>query len=321
MKKLLLPLVLLSCGRDENVIEQSTMNEPVAVHAKNPDGIYIVVLGTVQDGGSPHLGCSKTCCKKLFEHPDPLRKVVSLAVVDSKQHKSWLIEATPDLPEQVANLNRYAGGDFPESIFLTHAHIGHYTGLMYLGKEAKNTKQQKVYAMPRMKEFLEKNGPWSQLVTDSNILIKNINVQESYSVSADLQLSPFPVQHRDEFSETVGYTIKGPHKTAVFIPDIDKWSTWHKDIKEVVTQVDFVLIDGTFFDGSELPGRDMKKIPHPLVVESMELFKDLPAADKKKIYFIHLNHTNPLLNPESPETKKVQEKGFNIARMNMVLEL
>jgi pyrroloquinoline quinone biosynthesis protein B len=53
----------------------------------------------------------------------------------------------------------------------------------------------------------------------------------------------------------------------------------------------------------------------------MELFNELSPEEKRKIYFIHFNHTNPVLNPDSPQTKAVIENGFNIARMNQMFEL
>eukprot|EP00957_Ditylum_brightwellii_P156501 11911053-Ditylum_brightwellii.AAC.1 len=62
----------------------------------------------------------------------------------------------------------------PDGIFLTHAHIGHYTGLMYLGREALGAVDVPVYAMPRMRSFLKNNGPWSQLVSLGNINIQNL---------------------------------------------------------------------------------------------------------------------------------------------------
>jgi pyrroloquinoline quinone biosynthesis protein B len=317
-------LVLISCGpgKEQPGESKKIVKSDSPVRAKNPGETYLVVLGTVQDGGSPHIGCTKPCCKNLFEHPDPLRKVVSLGVVDSKQNKSWLFEATPDITTQVKSLKKYSQTEMPDAIFVTHAHIGHYTGLMYLGKEAKNTKKQLVYAMPRMKSFLETNGPWSQLVRDSNIVLNRIEAEGGVATgNLSFSVVPILVPHRDEFSETVGYIITGVHKSVLFIPDIDKWNKWDKDIKEMIGKVDYALIDGTFYNENELPGRDISKIPHPFVVESMELFKDLPAKEKKKIYFIHLNHTNPLLDENSTETKHVLEKGFNIARMNMMLEL
>jgi len=134
-----------------------TSHEP-----NKPAQVTLIVLGTIQDGGSPHIGCTKNCCKYLFTHPDYRRKVVSLGVIDPRNKQTWLFEATPDMPTQakmLKNVSAFQQKETPDGIFVTHAHIGHYTGLMYLGKEALNSKSVSTYAMPRMKAFLETNGP------------------------------------------------------------------------------------------------------------------------------------------------------------------
>ena len=235
-----------------------------------------------------------------------------------------MIEASPDITSQLKSLNQaYPGKNSiaPDGIFLTHAHIGHYTGLMLLGREAMNTKDVPVYAMPKMKLFLEKNGPWSQLVSLKNIKIQPLTEGKWEVISPSLKVKPLLVPHRDEFSETVGYIIEGPHKKVLFIPDIDKWEKWRTDIVSLVREVDHALIDGTFFSAAEVGNRDIAEIPHPLIKESMALFEALPEKEKQKIIFIHFNHTNPLLNENSEEARLIKSKGFRIAEMNLRLGL
>lgn len=284
----------------------------------------LVILGTVQDAGSPHIACKKNCCRNLYDHPDKDRKVVSLGLIDPKNKASYLFEATPDMPEQMKILKQYSSfskNEIPDGIFLTHAHIGHYTGLMYLGKEAMNADSIPVYAMPRMKTFLEENGPWSQLVNTNNISLQEINHQKEIQLTPNLRVVPFTVPHRDEYSETVGYSIIGPNKKALFIPDIDKWEKWNTRIIEAISKVDYAFLDATFYDSEEINHRDISEIPHPFVIESMQLFETLPTSEKLKINFIHFNHTNPLLNPNSEQYQIVIENGFNVARINDVFEL
>lgn len=284
----------------------------------------LIVLGTAQDAGSPHIACAKDCCRNLLESPTVSRKVVALGLLDVENEKTYLFEATPNITEQLKILKGNApfdASEIPNGIFLTHAHIGHYTGLMYLGKEGVNTKKSKVYAMPRMKTFLETNGPWSQLVIDENISLQEIRNKEQINLSPKLKIIPIRVPHRDEYSETIGFKIIGPNKVVLFIPDIDKWSKWETNIIDAVAQVDIALLDATFFNAEEINNRDITEIPHPFVIETMELFKDQPKSMKKKIHFIHLNHTNPLLDPASEQSKEVMVKGFKIARINAIIEL
>ncbi len=288
-----------------------------ALPNKNP---FVVVLGTLQDGGSPHMGCEKDCCKTI----NPDKKVVSLGLIDPVSNKKLLLEATPDFVAQTRMLKALlptSENKLPDGIFLTHAHIGHYAGLMFLGKEAMNSAAVPVYAMPKMKSFLENNGPWSQLVTLNNIQINPLSEGKWESISPSLRVKPILVPHRDEFSETVGFIIEGPHKKLLFIPDIDKWEKWRTDIVSLIKEVDHALIDGTFFSAAEVGNRNITEIPHPLVQESMQLFDSLSAKEKEKIMFIHFNHTNPLLNKESNEAKLVKSKGFRIAEINLRVTL
>ncbi len=210
----------------------------------NPKATSLVILGTIQDAGSPHMGCKKECCKNLFSNPDKDRQVVALGLFDEQTNKKYLFEATPDMPRQMKVLKEYGTPgekEVVDGIFLTHAHIGHYTGLMYLGKEAMDAKNIPVFAMPRMKDYLENNGPWSQLVARNNIILNKMENQQAIRLSDEIEVTPFLVPHRDEYSETVGFFVKGPNKSALFIPDIDKWDKWNKNIVEEIKKVDYAF--------------------------------------------------------------------------------
>lgn len=275
---------------------------------------YLYILGVTQDAGFPQIGCYAPHCMPGWSNPALRRTATSLALIDPQANKKYLFEATPNLPEQLYQLEIEAPSDrYPLSgIFLTHAHIGHYTGLMYLGQEAMGAANVPVYAMPRLYDFLQSNGPWSQLVNYKNIDLLHLQNEKTQTLG-QIQVTPFLVPHRDEYSETVGYRISGPNKSALFIPDINKWSAWKTNLADILKTVDYALIDATFYANGELPGRDMSKIPHPFVVESMEALQHLPIEQRNKIWFIHMNHTNPLLNINSKESELVRSKGFNIA--------
>jgi len=300
----------------------------VGLHEETPvpttSETALIILGTVQDAGSPHIACKRECCASLFHNQDPNRQVVSLGLADVENKKTFLFEATPDMTRQTKALKEFASfgeKETPDGVFLTHAHIGHYTGLMYFGKEAMNADKVPVYAMPKMKHFLQTNGPWSQLVSTQNIAITSTTNGRPIELTSNITITPLLVPHRDEYSETVGYIIAGPNKKALFIPDIDKWGKWETSIIEMIQQVDYAFLDATFYDGEEINNRDISQIPHPFIIESMTKFKDLPASEKQKIYFIHFNHTNPVLNRDSPQHQKVIDNGFNIAHIYDVVSL
>ena len=278
-----------------------------------PSGPYLTVLGVAQDGGYPHAGYTQEFeAVAIGEQEKAL--VVSLGLIDPYAQKKYLFEATPDLPEQLATLDSYHLNTTThiDGIFLTHAHIGHYTGLMYLGREVLGAKDIPVYAMPRMKNFLETNGPWNQLVDLDNIALRTLKADSTISLTTQLKVTPIQVPHRDEFSETVGYRIEGPTKSALFIPDIDKWSKWERDIVSEVQKVDYAFLDATFFAEGEIP-RPMSEVPHPFIEETVALFAKADFAIKQKVIFIHFNHSNPALNPESKQRKALETEGFRFA--------
>ena len=306
---LLISILLFSCN-PEIETKKTTHNQ------------YITILGIAQDGGFPHIGCQKICCANFYNGKEERKSVVSLGLVDLENQQKWLFEATPDLHTQLADLeqNHLKKTSIIDGIFLTHAHIGHYTGLMYFGREAYGKKNIPVFAMPKMKSFLTNNGPWNQLIDLKNIALKNIQHDSTMILNQQLKVTPFIVPHRDEFSETVGYKIEGTKKTALFIPDIDKWKTWNKNIIEEVKKVDYAFLDATFLDQHEIK-RAMSEVPHPFIQETIALFKNESLATKNKIVFIHFNHTNPALQKNSKQRKEIEKLGFRFANEGDNFEL
>ena len=288
------------------------------------DQPFIYVLGVAQDGGYPQAGCLKKCCFGPKNKPELRRWVSSIAVVDNTNNRCWIFDATPDFREQLQMINEVTVSENPvniSGIFLTHAHVGHYTGLAHLGLEVMGAKKIPVYAMPRMMNFLTNNGPWNQLITKENIIIEPLQDGAIININDQIKITPFLVPHRDEYSETVGYKISGPVKSVLFIPDIDKWDIWQKDIVAEIKRNDHLFLDATFFNETELPGRDMSQIPHPFVVESMQLFANLSIEEKQKIYFIHYNHTNPLHQPGSNASRVFNSAGFQLAKQGQIFNL
>jgi pyrroloquinoline quinone biosynthesis protein B len=303
-----------------------TLNEKEEEKKVSPStsDLSLVVLGTVQDAGYPQIGCVKSCCANKWEESGPTHFITSLGLIDSKNNKTWLFEATPDFKHQTQILSESAGNEgikMPDGIFLTHGHMGHYTGLMHLGREAMNANKVKVFAMPKMKNYLENNGPWSQLVDLENIELEEMKADSAHSLTNRLNVTPILVPHRGEYTETVGFRIEGDDKKVLFIPDIDKWNKWDRNILNEIAQVDYAFLDATFFKNGEVGNRDMSEIPHPFVEESLKLFETLPVFEKNKIFFIHFNHTNPLLQKDSKAQREVLEAGYHIAEQGFTLNL
>jgi pyrroloquinoline quinone biosynthesis protein B len=280
---------------------------------ETPTGARAVVLGIAQDGGVPHIGCRQELCVAARRDPSRRQRVASIGLVDADGAR-FLIDATPDIASQIDSL---WGGEAPpdrlrpvSGILLTHAHVGHYAGLMSLGREALGARGVPVYATPRMCRFLRENGPWSQLVALGNVELRELPPGTEVALSTHLRVTPLVVPHRDELSDTVAFRVRGPSRALLYVPDIDKWERWDRRIEDEVGSVDVALLDGTFLEASEIPGRSQADIPHPLVGETAAR---LTASLRSRVRLLHLNHTNRLLwEPQRLEDPSL--RGLTLAR-------
>lgn len=285
--------------------------------------VIVTILGTAQDAGVPHPNCFCDHCKAAMEQPKRRRFASSLAVVETNTKQWHLIDATPDMREQLAMIQLKYGwfGQLMDSIWLTHAHIGHYPGLMFLGREAIGTKGIPVFCGEKMKHMLENDAPWKQLVALNNIRPQLVQQEQAIELSQQVRITPVEVPHRNEFSETFGFWVQGPSRKLLYIPDIDRWEDWAHDIHDMVKEADICLLDGTFHSIEEIEkmGRNYKEIPHPVITETMDRLQDL--VGETAVYFTHFNHTNPVLDETDPFVKHVLERGFHLAVEGLELPL
>ena len=229
----------------------------------------------------PHAGCSCSRCERFRAAP---LHPACLGVVG--RDGCYLIDATPAIGEQMRMLPT-----FPRAILLTHTHMGHIAGLLQLGEEACDSKHVEVSGTPLVCELLENNEPWRRLVKRGNIHLNYENAGTRLDIEDELSFESFPVEHRDV--ETVGWFVRGPERTLLYLPDIDDWKGL--DLAGLIDRCDLALLDGTFYSADELPR--LKKVPHPPVARTLDLLDPERAA---KVRFFHLNHTNPLLDEEGP---------------------
>ncbi len=289
--------------------------------------VFVKVTGTAQDGGIPHIGCFCSNCQRAWNDSRYSRLVASLALFDLVENKTFFIDVTPDVHKQTRMVRDRLGPENrkkqfqPDGILLTHAHIGHYTGLMFYGYEAQSTDRLPVYCSQRMGSFLSQNGPWSQLVDRKNIMLETMIPEKTYRLTPQLTISAFLVPHREEYSDTLGYKIKGPERSLLYIPDIHNWNTWDRSIADEVRDVDFALIDGTFFSPEELPSRDLSSIGHPFIVDTMKALQNVARDGKTRIDFTHLNHSNLALDPAGTASKIVKKYAFDLAADGMEFPL
>ena len=285
-----------------------------------PAPVELFVLGIAQDGGLPHLGCERQCCEQArrsgrVEYP------ASLGLVDRRgdHPKLLLVEATPRIEEQVALFHRLAGvsgrGREPvDAVIVTHAHIGHYLGLALFGREVVGADHLPVWCSPRFADYLRGHGPWRQLVELEQIDVRAFAIGDAFEPWPGLAVRAVAVPHRDEFSDTMAYVVTGPSRSVLFVPDVDAWERAPGLLERLLDGVDVAYLDGTFFDGSELPERNLAEIRHPLIVRTMARLQAVARRRPGTLRFLHLNHTNPALHDDAVRAR-IEAAGFGIATM------
>lgn len=267
--------------------------------------VEVILLGTAQDGGLPQAGCFCRNCSLAYESPEMQRQPASLGIIDRSVQRFWMVDATPSFPAQLRALQLACPEGLFSGIFLTHAHTGHYTGLIHLGKEVLDLKGLPLFATDRMLGFLGANQPWKTLLRD-NFTPTSIFPEKIIQLTDMLRLQPVLVPHRGEFSDTVGFWIETDSTSLFYCPDIDSWSGF--PVEDILDRADHAFLDGTFNSPEDLPGRDLTQIPHPFVTETIRLAEGRRA----NVWLTHLNHSTPLAWP-GPEQEKVARSGVRIA--------
>ncbi len=257
------------------------------------------VLGMAQDAGVPHLGCACAPCQRFRDAP-LLPSALGLVGINR-----YLIDATPAITAQI-----HALGAMPAAIFLTHQHMGHITGLLHLGEEAAAVRELPVYAGPELGAFLSKHEPWRRLVVQKRIDLRVMTPGDTVTLEPDLACESFAVSHRGV--ETVGYFVRGPQRTLLYLPDIDRWDG---ELNHWLARCDVALLDGTFFTHAEL-GRQAD-VPHPPIETTWAL---LTPTQRAQVKFLHLNHTNRLLDPTRPDVP-VAAREIPLAQQGERIEL
>ncbi len=291
--------------------------------------LHALVLGTAQDAGVPQVGCyTPRCDRGRRAHAEGRgRFVSSLALVEPEEERYYLVDATPDITRQIdlidePGFRRRAGERRPfDGIFLTHAHIGHYAGLAVLGNEGLGIRDTPVYCTAAMADFLTSNQPWAFLAEQGRIVPTPLDPGVVHRIDPLLEVELWPVPHRDEFADTVAFVFRGPGGSLLFLPDINAWARWDRDVAEAVRSVDAALLDGSFWSLDELPGRSVDDVPHPLMRRTMDRLQPVVDAGEGRVVFTHLNNSNPALDEGGPEQAEVRRRGFEIAREGLRIPL
>ena len=268
----------------------------------------VTVLGIAQDGGRPQPGCQRPCCQGLTEAD--YRSPVSLGITTANG-TTILIEATRDLGRQLKTF----GEPNIDHLFLTHAHLGHVDGLGLFGRETMSARGIPLHSSPSMQNLIKSTPAWALLLEQGVFDLTEIGHVEI----DDVVIQSIAIPHRAELSDMHAFVVRGKQHSVLFLPDHDSWDqtlSAHnaQSIREWLNDLEIThaFLDGTFWSGNELQGRDMSVVPHPTIQDSLHRLGEKQNADFE-IYFTHLNHTNPALSTTSNEHKQIIELGWDVA--------
>ncbi len=196
-------------------------------------------------------------------------------------------------------------------VFLTNADIDHALGLLLLREQEKPLV---VYATDETRKALA----WID-----SVLARFCGI-EWRKISADFQLLGGSIGFRAiELPRSVAFQFRDDTSgaTALFAPGVGELTD---KLRDAVNASDVVVFDGTFWSDGELSlvrpsARGAREMNHlPISDGSFEVLRQSPA--RRKIY-THINNTNPILMPGSPERAQVERAGIEIARDGLEIVL
>ena len=279
--------------------------------------VKVVILGVAQDGGMPQAGCKLACCSEIQSKPELWKSPVSLGILENGNFH--LVEATRMIGKQLSMV----GNDIPESVWITHAHLGHIDGLGQFGIESMNTEKIVLHCSEKLSENIVNTPSLKLLLENGNIIIGEWKTVEN----RNLKITPIEIPHRDELSDNHALLIEGRENKLLFMPDHDSWDETLKSVEfETIREwlkaweIDIALIDGTFWNDKEIKNRSQKEVKHPPIEETLKRIGESKKTDSR-IVFVHLNHTNPVFNEETEEYKKVIGMGWEIGKEGMSFNL
>ena len=276
----------------------------------------LTVLGIAQDGGRPQPGCQRPCCQDLSAAD--YRSPVSLGI-KTENGTTILIEATRDLGRQLITF----GEPSIDHLFLTHAHLGHVDGLGLFGRETMSARGIPLHSSPSMQNLIKSTPAWSLLLEQGVFELTDIGHVEI----DDVVIESIAIPHRAELSDMHAFVIRGKEHSVLFLPDHDSWDQTlaaHKtsSIREWLKglEINHAFLDGTFWSGDELQGRDMSVVPHPTIQDSLARLGQKQSGDPE-IYFTHLNHTNPAYWENGVEYQQITQFGWRVSSEGLRINL
>ncbi|MEL6618280.1 MAG: pyrroloquinoline quinone biosynthesis protein PqqB [Pseudomonadota bacterium] len=293
----------------------------------------MIVLGAAAGGGLPQWNCGCQNCQDARAGIIPPMTQSSVAV--SVDGDSWVVlNASPDIRSQaqaIPALHPVALRESPiAAVVLTNGDIDHIAGLLTLREKTGFD----VYATSAGLDILSSNAVFGVL-DPSLVTRREITLDRSFVPVPGLSVTPFAVPGKvalflegdqlnlEEVGEqTVGLMLETDTRRVAYIPGCAKVPDW---LISHVQDVDMLLFDGTVWhnDDMQRTGTGQKtgaRMGHLPLNGSDGSLARWAGTDMRKM-LIHINNTNPILQPDSPERAHVLAAGWEIAHDGMEITL
>jgi pyrroloquinoline quinone biosynthesis protein B len=274
--------------------------------------IRIHVLGSAAGGGLPQWNCACANCVAAREGKIDPQTQSSIAIsADSEEfQRRWLINASPDLPRQIETTTRMqprrdASRNTPiAGVILTNADIDHALGLLLLRQQEKPLV---VYAADETRAALAWLDRTLARFCGIDWRKVSLNLQR---LNGSIGFRAIELPHSVAFQ----FVDEASGRLALVAPAVSELT---RELSVASGDSDVILFDGTFWSDHELAGvragaRSSRQMNHlPISGGSLDFLRQSPA--RRKIY-THINNTNPILMPGSPERAELEQAGIEVAR-------
>lgn len=293
-------------------------------------------LGTAAGGGVPQWNCACPGCTGARAHPDRRRQHDCLAVLGAAPGSWFLINATPDIADQLQaqpELRPDAGQQRTPlvTIILTDAELDHTLGLFRL-REAEHLQ---ILATAPVRQALRERLHLDEILapyTTLSWLDLPLNDEPPAHI-AGIQVSALPLStKRPRYAVdsaphpawSVAVQLHDPQRdtTALYAPALAVWS---EPVEKAVAQADCVFLDGTFWDDEEprhtnISSRTATEMGH-LPIHGPNGTADRLAHTGTHRLYTHLNNTNPLVDSDAPQHAQLRALGLATAQEGMEISL
>jgi pyrroloquinoline quinone biosynthesis protein B len=288
----------------------------------------IKILGTSAGGGLPQWNCNCDNCNNARNDIIPSRMQSSIAISNGVE---WtLINASPDINRQI-NENLISHSDNIRdnriaNIILVDGQLDHTMGLLNI----REGNPLKIFCTQTVHKQISEEFPIIKILDNfCGTNVTEIQTKVPFIPIAGIMIIPIDIESnapkysklRDNKRDgsNIGLVILTETKSLFYAPGLLKVT---EDILTIFQNVDHILIDGTCWTNNELVTANISSstasdMGHINQLELLEHLKNVSATKT----LIHINNTNPILNPESDQYKILMDAGIKVSYDGMEIKL